>query len=548
MTAISAVSTAERTLVFWVPDWPVRAWALEQQSESGEDRAAGTRAAPLDNAPLALVSKRRIVACSAAARAEGVRVGSRENEAQSHCPELVLFPHDPDIDERRFAPVLAALERLVPGVEPRRPGLCAMRARGPARYYGGEEAAAAALIEAAARLGLSGARVGIADGLFTAEQAARAVPGAPGVAAFHEAVRIVPPGGSSAFLSPLPITRAVASEFAEVLNGLGIRTLGALAALPEDAVRQRFGAEGLAAHRRARAVGANHGSEVRPRPPVRDLAVELSFEPPIDAADRLAFACVTLAERFIGALAEERLVCTALRVELTDDTGARHEREWAHPYRFTAPDTVDRVRWQAASAAHATERGGAGITQLRITPTHTDRAAAHEPGLWSAEPDSRVHHHLSRVQSRLGHTSVGTARLIGGRLLAERQLFVPWSTKQTTGAGNRASAAGPWPGSLTGPTPSAVFPEPMSVELLDKSGSAIAIDADDLLTVEPVRLRVPHTAFERPVSAWSLPWPVRERWWEKAPERLRLQVLLDDGNAWLLLYEAGKWFAEGQYD
>lgn len=542
--SISEQLSAERIIVFWVPDWPVHAYLRESEH---------TATAFPEAAPIALIANRRVTACTASARAEGVRIGLRENEAQARCPALEVHPHDPDVDERRFAPVLAALERLVPGVEPLRPGLCALRARGPARYYGDEERAAAAILQRAAELDLPEARIGIADGRFAAEQAARASSTDPGIAAPRAGVRIVAPGTSRVFLSPLPVARAAESRFAELLHGLGIRTLGALAALPEDAVRQRFGAEGVSAHRRASAAGPQHGSEVLPRTPARELAVELSLEPPLDSADQLAFACAGLAERLVSGLAEERLVCTALRVELTDDIGVRHERVWSHPHRFTAADAVNRVRWQASamsamSAAHETGREAAGIARVRLVPAHTDRAAAHEPGLWSTEPDERVHHHLSRVQSRLGHTGVGTMELAGGRLLAERQRFVPWSTGRGRERGSRASAAGPWPGTVPGPMPSLVFPEPIPAELTGTGDLAVGIDEDDLLTAPPARLRVASTAFDERVSDWSLPWAIREHWWRGAPERFRLQLQLADGDAWLLLHEGGRWFAEGRYD
>ncbi|WP_053383447.1 DNA polymerase Y family protein [Leucobacter celer] len=537
-------ATAERIIVFWVPDWPVHAYLRESERTAAVLPGAGA---------IALIANRRVTACSAAARAEGVRVGLRENEAQARCPTLEVHPHDPAVDERRFAPVLASLERLVPGVEPIRPGLCALRSRGPARYYGDEDRAAAAILELASQLDLPEARVGIADGRFAAEQAARASSADPGVTEPHTGVRIVPPGTSRAFLSPLPVGRAAEPGFAELLHGLGIRTLGALAALPEDAVRQRFGAEGVSAHRRASAMGPRHGSEVLPRTPAGELAVELALEPPLDNADQLAFACMALAERLMSGLAGERLVCTALRVELTDDIGVRHERVWSHPHRFTAADAVNRVRWQASamsagSAARDTGREAAGVAHVRLAPAHTDRAAAHEPGLWSTEPDERVHHHLSRVQSRLGHTGVGTMELIGGRLLAERQRLVPWSTGRARERGSRASAAGPWPGAVVGPTPSLVFPEPLPAELTDAAGLPVGIDEEDLLTAQPARLRVANAEFDERVSDWSLPWAIREHWWKDAPARFRLQLQLTDGDAWLLLHEGDRWLAEGRYD
>ena len=119
-----------RMVVVWCPDWPVV--------------AAG---APPDSLT-AVVHANRVVACSEAARAEGVRTGLRRREAQSRCPELELLAHDPARDARAFEPVLAAVEQLTPWVEVLQPGECAFPARGAARYHGGEPALAVAVTAA----------------------------------------------------------------------------------------------------------------------------------------------------------------------------------------------------------------------------------------------------------------------------------------------------------------------------------------------------------------------------------------------------------------
>src|SRR6188768_4105306 len=117
-------ASAPRLLVLHVPDWSVRAQA---------------RAARVDeNGQVALVAKGAVTACSPAARAEGVRIGMRQREAQGRCPGLRVLREDPAIAVRAFEPVLGALEEALPGWHPLRPGVAAIRARGPARYYGSE--------------------------------------------------------------------------------------------------------------------------------------------------------------------------------------------------------------------------------------------------------------------------------------------------------------------------------------------------------------------------------------------------------------------------
>src|SRR5512132_3895038 len=209
-------------LVVWCPDWPVVAAGAQPDSLT------------------AVVHANRVVACPAAARAEGVRPGLRRREAQGRCPGLELLAHDPARDARAFEPVLVAVERLTPWVEVLRPGECAFPARGAARDCGGEPALAITVTAAvhAAVEGRGGCRVGIADGTFAA-----------GLAARHQA--IVPPGGSRAFLAPLPVATLDRPDLAALLVRLGLRTLGDLAALPPADLATRFGPEGARAARLA---------------------------------------------------------------------------------------------------------------------------------------------------------------------------------------------------------------------------------------------------------------------------------------------------------
>jgi protein ImuB len=88
-------------------------------------------------------------------------------------------------------------------------------------------------------------RVGVADGLFAAVLAAHA--------AVDEPV-VVPPGGSAAFLARWPVEALERPELADFLRRLGVRTLGAFAALPARQVLGRLGAEGAACREVAAAV------------------------------------------------------------------------------------------------------------------------------------------------------------------------------------------------------------------------------------------------------------------------------------------------------
>lgn len=482
----------------------------------------------------------------------------------------------------RWEEALTAFEQIIPGVEPLRPGLCLVRARGPARYFGSEVQAAEALISAAENLGFRKIRAGVADGRFAAEQTLYVAEQAPGMNLPASRVRIVTSENTAAFLASLPVGSAAESDLAEVLVGLGVRTLGDLVALPEAAVNERFGAAGADAHRRARGLDPRaHGRADPPAPRSRPPVV-LQLDPPLDEADRLAFACRSHAEAFIRDLTVSGLVCTELRVELIDDIRVRHERQWAHPTRFTPADVVNRIRWQAATVPTDTERTGAGIAEVRLVSLRTARAAEHEPGLWNTATDQRIHHQLGRVQNLIGYEHVGTGELLGGRLSQDRQRLLPWGARPSHSEQHRPRT-GPWPGQIPGPPPSTVFTDAPRVLLLDRAGEPVGIDEEDLLDSSPTLLRLSSDSrTDRTVQSWSAPWPLRERWWAGAenatrsntrplpPPRqptehsegwagaenatFRLQVLLTNGEAWLLRYQLSDsgagwgWVAEGRYD
>ena len=479
-----------RTIVAWVPDWPILAAVREGLVTAGQ--------------AVAVVQQNRILACSSAARAQGVRAGQRRREAQSLCTELRIVPADDDRDHRLFSPLIDVIESLVAGVQVVRPGLLALAARGPARYYGSEKAAALALRGALLAEGVPDARLGLADGPFAAELAARSTEPSNSSSAQStsaQSVRIVPRDAAAAFLAPFPVTTLGDPDLATLLGRLGVRTLGDFAALPAEAVRDRFGAAG--SHRHALA-GAADATPLRPRTPPPDLERTLELEPPLDRVDQLAFAVRQIADDLVESLVARLLVATAIRIGFRDEHGVESERAWLHPRSF------------------------------------------HEPGLWGAAPDERVHHALSRVQSLLGHEAVLTAQRTGGRTLAERGALVPWGDRLVS----PRPVDRPWPGALPQPTPGTVFPSRHAVMVLDASGAPVHVDERMRLSAAPAGFAPGAGGAARPVTSWAGPWPLEERWWDIPRRRLlhRLQVVDSAGVAWLLVLEGGSWWAEARYD
>ncbi|MBF0815343.1 DNA polymerase Y family protein [Microbacterium paludicola] len=527
------MTSPTRVIVLWLPDWPVTA-LLRSEARAAARPVDGVAAAAADpdDAPIAIMHANRVVACSASARREGVRRGQRRRDAQGACPRLRLVPADPARDERAFSPVLTRLEQLAPGVQPLRPGLCAIRARGPARFYGGEEQAASALLDELAACGIPDARAGVADGLFTAEQAARLMSPA--------SIRIVPRGASAAFLSPLTIAALNDDDLVALLARLGVQTLGEFAALDIAAVRDRLGDHGARLHALA---GGSDSRPVVPRVPPPELAREVEFESPLELAEQVAFAVRTTADDVITGLDDAGLVCTEVRITLLDDRGGRSERVWLHPTCFDASALVDRVRWQlqatleGESGAFGGENGG--VTLVRIEPEAVDDTAHHQPALLGQGPDERLHHAMSRVQAMLGHRGVVTPLLAGGRWLGERERRVPWGDAERPAHPRDL----PWPGSLPQPLPSEVYRPLRPAAVAASDGSPVAVDERGGMSAPPALLD------GRQVAAWAGPWPVIERQWDPARARRahRFQMVDTDQTAWLLVLEDERWWIEGRY-
>jgi protein ImuB len=503
-------------VVVWCPDWPVQV--------SGAEGA------------VAVVHANRVVAASAEARAEGVRAGQRRRQAEAACPGLVVTPRDEDKEARAFEPVVAAVAEFCPTVEVVRPGLCALAARGPARYFGGEESlvrrVAGAVDDVTGPPFQQKCRVGIAEGPFAATLAARR-----GL--------VVPSGETTEFLAPLSVEELGHPELADLLARLGVRTMAQLAALPAPQVLERFGWEGAAAHRLAR------GLEERPldaRRPPEDLSVYEELDPPVERVDMAAFAAKALADRLYEGLVEGGWRCTLVRIEAESEHGEFLSRTWRHDGTFSAATLAERVRWQLDGWLTSPNRPTAGLTQLRLVPDEVVPDQGTQLGFWGgmAEADRQAGRVLARVQSMLGPDQVLTAVLDGGRSPTERVTLVPWGDERAPHRGPEL----PWPGRVPPPAPTLTFGSSGGeVSVMDEAGDAVLVSGRGELSTVPSRI-----CFGRKASAgiigWSAPWPCHERWWDPLAHRRRawMQVTLDDGRALLLAAEGGRWSVEAAYD
>jgi len=205
---------------------------------------------------------------SPAAEAFGIAPGTRVGEALARCPDLRLIAPDPEATRSFWNRVIDRLESLGAAVESDDPGVAYFEADGLLRLHGGHLEG----VMAAARKRLPpGIRLGAAPTRFPAY-----------AAALQSRPRkrdegIVGAGSVRRFLSPLPVrllrSRPGLELLPEMLERLGIGTLGELASLPASSIAERFGHPGLLALQLAQ----GQDTRLEPRRPLEPVLERLTL-------------------------------------------------------------------------------------------------------------------------------------------------------------------------------------------------------------------------------------------------------------------------------
>ena len=326
--------TSSLAACVWIPLFPLR---CEEARHDG--------LASFPTALLAPDTTRKLWQVSSPARHAGVKPGMTVSQAIGLCPTLRLIEPDPVHYDEQFAQLLAALSEVSPVVEAAELGLVYVGVDGLDGIFGGPHKIVDTIMACVRRAACGvenessianatrhtshAARMGWGVGKFTAWVAAsRAKP--------SEAV-VVPLGHERSFLASQPIAvLPLDTDTHHRLRRLGIRTLGALAALPEAAITAQFGAVGrrlwqLAAGRVVEPVQGR----VEPEP----IAAALSFYSPVGERELLGHALDQLIAR---ALKHPRRIgwrVHALRVRAELEGGG----SWLTAHLFKEP-TADAGR------------------------------------------------------------------------------------------------------------------------------------------------------------------------------------------------------------
>ena len=252
-----------------------------------------------------------VIAASEEALPFGVEPGMALRQAEHLCPQATFLSPDPGVAQRLRELIASALYDLAPVVEVRVDGIAWLDLSGVVRPGESIREARRRLRTAIGRE----PRLGLAPGPFSARvAAARARPG-----------RLIQIEDARAFLAPLAARELpLDEEQLERLDLLGLRTLGAVAAIGPRELESQLGREGRHAVMLARGMEPD---ELTPWRPPLFTSAHRQFEPPVEDREALLFVSRALCGDLAFELGLRGAGAKRVRVRLVYESHEADERE-----------------------------------------------------------------------------------------------------------------------------------------------------------------------------------------------------------------------------
>ena len=343
--------------------------------------------------PVVLDGDGHVLAANEEATAAGVRPRLTLRQAEALCPAVVIITSDPVAASQLAERIAVELYDLAPAVEVRVDGRAWLDLVGVPR-------AGFVVVEARRRLRAAVGvepRLSLAPGPFAAAlAAARSRPG-----------RVILVGDSSAFLAPLPVWElGLDAEQLERLDLLGLRTLGAVAALGPRQLESQLGKAGRTAAQLAR---GEEPIPLRPWRPLTVIGARCQLDPPVEDREALLFVARGLCGDLAHELGLRGAGARRVRVRLGVEEGAPEKRESVVRHSLSSAAELFGLvaswlrEWQPA----------APINELTVELPELEAAGQRQLRLWTGGDGSidEVDAALQRLQERYGDGVALRARL-----------------------------------------------------------------------------------------------------------------------------------------
>jgi DNA polymerase-4 len=218
---------------------------------------------------------------------------------------------------------------------------------------------------------------------------------------------LVAPGTEAEFLAPLPISRlwGVGARTAGVLGEFGVRTIGDLAALPDDLLARRFGRQGPVLAQRAR--GEDH-SPVSAADPARTVSHEHTFDLDTTDQEELERTLLALSEGVASRLRAGGVKARTITVKVRDSSFTTVSRQ------RTLPEPTDQTEivFAAARELARPQIRGIRVRLLGVGASHLDEGGQLSLFAAADERRRRATEAADAIRRRYGSKAIRRARLI----------------------------------------------------------------------------------------------------------------------------------------
>jgi protein ImuB len=491
----------------------------------------------------------KIFAVNERAGRMGITPGMTKDQSEL-CSELTLRPRSHLQESASHAALLDCAQSFSPCVEDAAADTALIDLEGMESLFGSLSEIANAMSHRVTSLGFE-ANVAVASNPDAAVLAARGFSG----------VTVIPQGKEGESLGSLPVEVLFAAQIGgkeievkekeagqkkeaerllATLDRWGIRDLHALAALPEVALSERLGQEGLRLQQLAR------GAASRPLVPVEapavfEEAVELEY--PIVLLEPLAFLLNRLLEQICARLASRALNTQELRLtlelenfSLCNQQSEINHQQFQRTLRLPLPMLDPKLFLKLLQLDLNAHPPGAPILKIHLA-AEPARPRSAQGGLFlppSPEPE-KLELTLARIAGMVGEARVGSLELLDTHRSEGFRMkrFVPGTapSRQEGSAEEKSAVAA-----------LRMFRPPLRSTVTVENG-------------EPVRVVCSKKKEVQGSVLWKAgPWRSSGDWWEReawARDEWDIALQTADGAAlYRLVHDllGGGWFVEGSYD
>jgi DNA polymerase-4 len=342
-----------------------------------------------------------VSAASYEARNYGIHSAMPLRTAAALCRDAVFVP----VDGRKYASVsrqvMAVLRRYTPLVEPISIDEAFLDVAGSEALFGSPvDIARTIRADIRGELELT-ASVGVATSKLVAKVASDLRK--------PDGLVVVEPGDEAGFLAPLPIARlwGVGERTAAALADYGVRTIGDLAALPEDLLVRRFGKQGAALAARARGIDP---SPVAGGEAAQSVSHEHTFDVDTSDTDELERTLLGLSEGVASRLRAGGVRARTVAVKVRDSSFVTVSRQRT----LSPPTDQTEVIFRAALELARPQMRGIKVRLLGVAASHLDEGQ--QLALFDEADDRRrrATRAADEIRRRFGSRAIRRARLLEG--------------------------------------------------------------------------------------------------------------------------------------